>query len=354
MAKAIQKKEVTKTVVAYIAGTVSEVFSTPTQFGHAKALARNSDEKASSKRKALREAGAIVPDSFAEFVEVLSNLPQPQSMQKIEMGEKLEILRSRKRKLFVSTVTGEVDGEVLILGNPLAEIATKLSYANIITNMLLGREVKSEVTVEFMDLILKLLVDHGPYVSGAVNTMITARAGRDLVSALTSGLLTIGPRFGGAVNQAARNWFSGSQSGKKASEFVESFAVKREFILGIGHKKYSSSNPDPRLQPIFEFTSKLANHPYTDFAKAVEKVTVAKKANLILNMDGAIAATMLDILVQEESYSTEELQELIEIEFFNAIFVLARAVGFTAHYLDQRRIDEGLFRLGPDEVGYLG
>lgn len=33
---------------------------------------------------------------------------------------------------------------------------------------------------------------------------MTARAGKDLVSCLVSGLLTIGPRFGGAVDDAAR------------------------------------------------------------------------------------------------------------------------------------------------------
>ena len=33
--------------------------------------------------------------------------------------------------------------------------------------------------------------DHGPAVSGAHNTIVCARAGKDLVSSLTSGLLTI-------------------------------------------------------------------------------------------------------------------------------------------------------------------
>lgn len=41
-------------------------------------------------------------------------------------------------------------------------------------------------------------------IAGAHNTIVTARAGKDLVSCLVSGLLTIGPRFGGAVDDAAR------------------------------------------------------------------------------------------------------------------------------------------------------
>jgi len=49
-----------------------------------------------------------------------------------------------------------------------------------------------------------MCADHGPCVSGAHNSIVTARAGKDVVSSLVSGLLTIGPRFGGAIDDAAR------------------------------------------------------------------------------------------------------------------------------------------------------
>ena len=52
----------------------------------------------------------------------------------------------------------------------------------------------------FLELCLIVTADHGPAVSGAHNTIVAARAGKDLVSSLASGLLTIGPRFGGMFN----------------------------------------------------------------------------------------------------------------------------------------------------------
>lgn len=55
-------------------------------------------------------------------------------------------------------------------------------------------------------MVVMLCADHGPAVSGAHNTIVTSRAGKDLVSSLVSGLLTIGPRFGGAIDDAARNF----------------------------------------------------------------------------------------------------------------------------------------------------
>ena len=53
-------------------------------------------------------------------------------------------------------------------------------------------------------MILMVTADHGPAVSGAHNTIVTARAGKDLISSLVSRMLTIGPRFGGALDEAAR------------------------------------------------------------------------------------------------------------------------------------------------------
>ena len=44
---------------------------------------------------------------------------------------------------------------------------------------------------EFIEMTLMITADHGPAVSGAHNTIVCARAGKDLISSLASGLLTI-------------------------------------------------------------------------------------------------------------------------------------------------------------------
>jgi ATP citrate (pro-S)-lyase len=56
---------------------------------------------------------------------------------------------------------------------------------------------------KFVEIILILTADNGPAVSGAMNTVVTTRAGKDLISSLASGLLTIGSRPGGALDEAA-------------------------------------------------------------------------------------------------------------------------------------------------------
>ena len=261
----------------------------------------------------------------------------------------MDDLSNREHSLFTSTISGDVDGEPTILGQNLTKTATTHSFAWIVGSLWLGRPLKSKKTEAVIDQSLRLLVDHGPYVSGAVNTMIAARAGKDLVSSLVSGLLTIGPRFGGAVNGAAKIWFESVSNKITPLDLVENFAKRKEYIQGIGHKKYRLDALDPRVSILLKLIGNIP-HPHLDFALTVEKITTGKKPNLILNIDGALAAILLDLLVHEEKLDRDEIQTLIDAEFFNAIFVLSRSVGFIAHYLDQKRLSEGLFRLPDNQV----
>lgn len=66
-----------------------------------------------------------------------------------------------------------------------------------------------------------LTADHGPAVSGAMNTIVASRAGKDLISSLASGLLTIGSRFGGALDEAAAMFSGARDTGLTPREFVD-------------------------------------------------------------------------------------------------------------------------------------
>jgi ATP citrate (pro-S)-lyase len=89
---------------------------------------------------------------------------------------------------------------------------------------------------KFIEMCVMLCADHGPCVSGAHNTIVTARAGKDLVSSLVSGLLTIGPRFGGAIDDAARYFKDAYDRGLSPYDFVESMKKKGIRVPGIGHR----------------------------------------------------------------------------------------------------------------------
>jgi ATP citrate (pro-S)-lyase len=344
-----KKKKLTKPVLAYIAGAIDEAFDEHMQFGHAKALVARPDESARAKRRALRSAGVVAPDTFPEFLSALRKLTVPPFRDTVI---DTAIFMDRKKSILSTRPVLDMDAIPVFIRNKKLVAEGSGAFSREALEALLGRPPRSAVTTAFADAVFRLLIDHGGHVSGAVNTMITARAGKDMVSSLASGLLTIGPRFGGAVNSAANCWLRGVSSGLSASEFAEKETRSGTPIPGIGHRKYRLGLPDPRVSALAEFATLLKKHSHFDFARAVEAFTTTKNGTLILNVDGAIASLFLDILREYEEYTDDELRELVEAEFFNALFIIPRTVGFLAHFLEQKKNDEGLFRL-PDELLFV-
>jgi ATP citrate (pro-S)-lyase len=130
---------------------------------------------------------------------------------------------------------------------------------------------------KFIEMCVVLCADHGPCVSGAHNTIVTARAGKDLISCLVSGLLTIGPRFGGAIDDAARCFKAACDAGQEADEFVESMKRKGIRVPGIGHRIKSKDNRDKRVELLQRYARKhFPSTRYLDYAVTVEEYTLQK------------------------------------------------------------------------------
>lgn len=178
---------------------------------------------------------------------------------------------------------------------------------------------------KFIEMVLQLTADHGPAVSGAHNTIVTglfflntARAGKDLISSLVAGLLTIGERFGGALDGAAQMFSAAYDAGQSPQEFVDAMRKSHTLILGIGHKIKSRTNPDLRVEIIKQFA--MTYFPSTEilqYALAVEQITTAKKDNLILNVDGVIGCVFVDMVRNCSAFSRQEAEEYIKVFLVN-------------------------------------
>ena len=83
--------------------------------------------------------------------------------------------------------------------------------------------------------------------------------------------------------------------------------------------------------------------------------------NLILNVDGAVGVAFVDLLRGCGAFSLDEADEYIkvcililyiniEIGTLNGLFVLGRSIGFIGHYLDQKRLKQGLYRHPWDDI----
>ncbi|KAI4895234.1 hypothetical protein NFI96_028004 [Prochilodus magdalenae] len=354
----VKEGRITKPVVCWCIGTCATMFSSEVQFGHAGACANQASETAVAKNQALREAGVFVPKSFDELGDVIRSVYD-------DLVSKGVIIPAQE----VPPPTVPMDYSWARV-TPLLILLTGPERIQLMHYTLLFRRVSLSLCLsllsvlfllrlpryacQFIEMCLMVTADHGPAVSGAHNTIVCARAGKDLISSLTSGLLTIGDRFGGALDAAAKQFSKAFDSGMLPMEFVNKMKKDGKLIMGIGHRVKSINNPDKRVQILKDFVKQ--HFPAThllDYALEVEKITTSKKPNLILNVDGFIGVAFVDLLRTCGGFTRDEADEFVEIGALNGIFVLGRSMGFIGHYLDQKRLKQGLYRHPWDDISYV-
>lgn len=354
VARMIREKEITKPVVAWCIGTINEEISGEVQFGHAGAKSNKNEETASYKNKALADAGAIVPKSYMDFGDAIKSCFESLKILKQDsrdISEKLTHIVKRKKTAFSSTISDERGDELLYNGKKISEFTADPNIAEVIWQLWLKRDLPAYAK-DFINTVLVLIADHGPAVSGATNAIVTARAGNDLKSSLIAGLTTIGPRFGWAIDGAGKYWLESLEAWISPENFVKDMKKKWINIPGIGHKVKSKFNPDARCKILEELAESFPRKKHLQFAKSVEALTLEKKANLILNVDGYIAAMLLDIF-DDIGMNYDEKHMYVEAGIFNGLFLLARTIGFIGHAIDQKRLGEWLHRTSWDDILYI-
>ncbi len=363
---AVKDGRLSKPLVMWVTGTCAKVLPGQVQFGHAGAKADAANETADAKNQALRDAGVIVPDSFDEYhlriKETYEKLVEDGTITPAEdftppnipMDYKQAVAEGlvRKPTNFISTICDE-SGEVHnYCGVPIDEVIEKNFGIGGVIGLLWFKKDIPPYAREFMEMVLQIIADHGPAVSGAHNTIVAARAGKDLISSLVSGLLTIGPRFGGAVNGAAEHFLYGLRNNLEPREFVAAMKAKNIRVQGIGHRLHTVENPDKRVEIMKDYArSHFKKTALLDYALSVEAVTTQKKNNLILNVDGCIGVLLVDLL-HELNFGDSEIDEMIKAGLFNALFVLGRSIGLMGHYFDQKRLAQPLYRHPLDDILY--
>ncbi|XP_040291274.1 ATP-citrate synthase isoform X1 [Bufo bufo] len=366
--RGIKEGRLTKPVVCWCIGTCATMFSSEVQFGHAGACANQASETAVAKNQALKEAGVFVPRSFDELGDVIQSVyedlvakgeivpaeevPPPTVPMDYSWARELGLIR--KPASFMTSICDERGQELIYAGMPITDVFKEdIGIGGVLGLLWFQRRVPKYAS-HFIEMCLMVTADHGPAVSGAHNTIVCARAGKDLISSLTSGLLTIGDRFGGALDAAAKMFSKAFDSGLIPMEFVNKMKKEGKLIMGIGHRVKSINNPDMRVQILKDYVKQnFPATPLLDYALEVEKITTSKKPNLILNVDGLIGVAFVDLLRNCGSFTREEADEYIDIGALNGIFVLGRSMGFIGHYLDQKRLKQGLYRHPWDDISYV-
>ncbi|AOS83663.1 ATP citrate lyase [Chlorobaculum limnaeum] len=346
-------------LIAAIGGTCQEVLPQGMKFGHAGAKeGKKGAGSARSKMNALREAGALVPDTFGGlskaikqvYEELLASgaikpeseidealLPElPPSVQEVmKQGEVIV------EPLIRTTISDDRGEEPRYAGYAASELCAKGYGIEDVVALLWGKKLPTREESEIIKRIIMISADHGPAVSGAFGTIIGACAGIDMPQAVSAGMTMIGPRFGGAVTNAGKYFKMGV---KEYPNDIPGFLawMKKNVgpVPGIGHRVKSLRNPDQRVKYLVSYVkNETSLHtPILNYALEVEKITTAKKDNLILNVDGTMGCILMDLGFPEHS--------------LNGFFVLARTIGMIGHWIDQNNQNSRLIRLYDYLINY--
>ena len=356
--EAVKSGRITKPVIAWCIGIIAKHFSSGVQFGHAGASANADAETAEAKNKAMAEAGIHVPESFNDLPrvinEVYTKLYNEGVILEIEEPEVRTIPKIRRPKNFICTISDDRGEEATYAGYPISSVATPDTGKTIgdVVSLLWFKKVYPRWAVDFIETVIKTVADHGPAVSGAHNAKVTARAGKSVVESLVTGLLTIGPRFGGAIDGAAFYFKYAHDNDLTPAEFLAYMKKQGVPIPGIGHRIKSLRNPDLRVEGLKKFAQEyFPSTPLLDYALTVEQLTTSKKDNLILNVDGTIGILMVDMW-RALGYHEEEIDEFIASGTLNSFFILGRTIGFIGHVLDEKRLAMPMYRHPMDDILY--
>lgn len=333
-------------IYGWCSGTSEKSFGENMEFGHAGANANSCYEEASFKNHFMRLSGVRVPDNFEgldDLVKIVEGGERRDGrVVPIDMVEAMKKGIVRGKPTFKTSISDEREN-LKYRGVPIEKVLGENFSFGRTLGLLWLNVTLDEWAAEYLEKIIVLMAEHGPAVSGAHNTIVCARANKNLTESLCSGILTIGPRFGGAIAQGAQDIFNSYRS-EEPKEMISRFKREGKYIMGIGHRVKSKFNPDARVEYLKEFVrEKFPRRNVFEYFCCVEKHCLEKKPNLILNVDGAVGSSLIDLLL---NYKTEEeVEKLLKTDLFNGFFVLARSIGMIAHYQESK--GEPLYRV-PD------
>ncbi|MFA5935762.1 MAG: citryl-CoA lyase [Patescibacteria group bacterium] len=211
------------------------------------------------------------------------------------------------------------NGEYELRGKRLSDLMATSDVVSVAWLAWTGRE-PSQAEHEVLRAMFVACVDHGTEPPSASVTRTVASCGKPLADSVAAGLLTLGPRHGNACGLASL-WMREAVEGKQAAESVVDAALaEKRRLPGLGHPEY---DVDPRTMALKEIAKKqLPATPHLDFAFEVARIFSDKKGKpLPLNIDGALGALIADMNAPAE--------------VADAIFLVARSIGLSAHALEE-------------------
>lgn len=240
---------------------------------------------------------------------------------------------------FQTKISREHNGELEIRGQSMSSLINGADYVSTVYLTLTGREATAG-QLKVLNAILVACIDHGIAPASGFVPRVVAASGNGVTQSLAAGVLALGPYHGAAIEDAMRVFaLLAGQTETDVKAYVTEMRTQKKRILGFGHKVYTTA--DPRTETLFALAkSEGIDGPAMAAARAVESALEAEMGRkLVLNIDGAVAALLLEIGLPPEAG--------------NGIFALARMGGMLAHIIEEKQQGTVVRRLDDEEVEFI-
>lgn len=244
-----------------------------------------------------------------------------------------------------TAVTKIKPNEVRLRGYRIDELMGQVSFAQAIFLALTG-ELPAMNVARLLDAMLVSTIDHGATPPSSLAARIATSTGAPLNAAIAAGVLSINRFHGAAIFdcmgvleealQLAAS--SGKSLDTVAGDLVAAYRSSKKRIPGLGHRIHTD---DPRTQKLFAMAKELnLARGGVDMILAIQAALVSAGKELPINVDGAIAALLIDLQMPRE--------------IANAFFIIARVPGLVAHIYEEQSRERPMRVIHPSDHMYDG
>jgi citrate synthase len=246
---------------------------------------------------------------------------------------------------WTSAITEIGPNIIRLRGYPVEELMGNVGFAEAIHLALQG-ELPDPATGKLLNAIFVSSIDHGTSPPSVLTTLTVASTGAPLGSAVAAGILAISRFHGGAIEDCMKALSEAIGFSRKdglspveaAARVLDMFKAKNQRVSGFGHRLHTK---DPRTTRLLSMCDELGKTgDGVRMARAFEENFARAGKPLPLNVDGAIAAVLIDLGIAPG--------------MANAFFMIARLPGLVAHAHEERTRYKPMRVVDPKDTSYDG
>lgn len=244
-----------------------------------------------------------------------------------------------------TSITAVQPNEVRLRGYRIDDLMGETSFSDGIYLALMG-ELPTPTVSKMIEAILVSSIDHGATPPSALAARTAASTGAPLNAAVACGLLSINRFHGGAIESCMHMLASaietqaedGSDIEQIANQTIDAYQESKQRLPGLGHRLH---NDDPRAAKLFALATETGiRGPAIELLQALRSGLATRGVDLPINVDGAIAAILVDLKVPSP--------------LANAFFYISRLPGLVAHVYEEQTEQRPMRPIDPSAHVYHG